>query len=135
MISQWLLNEHVLASVQGCTISGQSEAGARVQQGANPTFTRTTVQHVTGVGLWFEGRAHGLFEDGEVSGCSGALVQIAGGAHPATYAYHLGLIDLSLGHRAEARAELARALATNPYFSPVDGPNARRALAALGDAR
>jgi tetratricopeptide (TPR) repeat protein len=60
---------------------------------------------------------------------------IAGGAHPATYAYHLGMISLSLGHRAEARAELARALATNPYFSPADGPNARRALAALGDAR
>ncbi|WP_034215818.1 tetratricopeptide repeat protein [Actinoplanes subtropicus] len=64
-----------------------------------------------------------------------ARTAIAGGAHPATYAYHLGLIHLSLGHRAEARAELARALATNPYFSPVDGPNARRALSALGDAR
>ncbi|MCU7728912.1 hypothetical protein ODJ79_34810 [Actinoplanes sp. KI2] len=60
---------------------------------------------------------------------------IAGGAHPATYAYHLGMISLALGHRAEARAELARALATNPYFSPADGPTARRALSALGDAR
>ena len=60
---------------------------------------------------------------------------VAGGAHPATYAYHLGIINLSLGHRAEARAELGRALATNPYFSPVDGPNARRALSALGDSR
>ena len=60
---------------------------------------------------------------------------ISGGAHPAAYAYHLGLIDLALGHPAEARTELARALATNPYFSPVDGPNARRALAALGGTR
>jgi tetratricopeptide (TPR) repeat protein len=60
---------------------------------------------------------------------------IAGGAHPATYAYHLGMINLSLGHRSEARAELRRALDTNPYFSPVDGSNARRALAALGGAR
>jgi len=64
-----------------------------------------------------------------------ARAAVAGGAHPATYAYHLGMINLSLGHRAEARAELARALATNPYFSPVDGPNARRALSALGDSR
>jgi len=64
-----------------------------------------------------------------------ARTAVAGGAHPATYAYHLGMISLSLGHRAEARAELGRALATNPYFSPVDGPNARRALSALGDSR
>jgi len=64
-----------------------------------------------------------------------ARAAIAGGAHPATYAYHLGLINLSLGHRAQARAELTRALATNPYFSPVDGQNARRALSALGDAQ
>ncbi|MFC7279914.1 hypothetical protein ACFQS1_38655 [Paractinoplanes rhizophilus] len=60
---------------------------------------------------------------------------ISGGAHPSAYAYHLGLIELSLGHRDEARAELTRALGTNPYFSPVDGPTARRALAALGGSR
>jgi tetratricopeptide (TPR) repeat protein len=60
---------------------------------------------------------------------------VSGGAHPATYAYHLGMINLSLGNRSAARGELTRALATNPYFSPVDGPNARRALAALGGAR
>ncbi|GIF25111.1 tetratricopeptide (TPR) repeat protein [Actinoplanes tereljensis] len=53
------------------------------------------------------------------------------GTHPASYAYHLGVIHLSLGHTAEARTELTRALATNPYFSPVDAPNARRALGAL----
>ncbi|MFI5893080.1 hypothetical protein ACIA5D_23520 [Actinoplanes sp. NPDC051513] len=60
---------------------------------------------------------------------------VSGGAHPSTYAYHLGVIELALGHRAEARAELTRALDTNPYFSPVDGPNAGRALAALGGSR
>ncbi|GIM90325.1 tetratricopeptide repeat protein [Paractinoplanes toevensis] len=53
------------------------------------------------------------------------------GTQPASYAYHLGVIHLSLGHVAEARTELSRALATNPYFSPTDAPNARRALGAL----
>ncbi|BCJ48313.1 hypothetical protein GCM10010168_77610 [Actinoplanes ianthinogenes] len=56
---------------------------------------------------------------------------LAGGARPAVYAYHLGMIQLGLGRPAEARTELARALATNPYFSPVEAPIARRALAAL----
>jgi len=60
---------------------------------------------------------------------------VAGGAHPATYAYHLALIHLALGDTGAARAELSRALATNPYFSPVDGPTARRALAALGGSQ
>jgi tetratricopeptide (TPR) repeat protein len=56
---------------------------------------------------------------------------VAGGARPAVYAYHLGMIRLGLGQREAARTELARALDTNPYFSPVDGPLARRALAGL----
>ncbi|WP_433299159.1 tetratricopeptide repeat protein [Actinoplanes sp. CA-030573] len=60
---------------------------------------------------------------------------VSGGAHPATYAYHLGLINLAQGNRSAARAELRRALDTNPYFSPVDGPAARRALSGLGGAR
>ena len=60
---------------------------------------------------------------------------ISGGAHPATYAYHLGVIYLALGRTDAARTELARALDTNPYFSPADAPNARRALAALGGTR
>jgi tetratricopeptide (TPR) repeat protein len=57
---------------------------------------------------------------------------VAAGAHPAGYAYHLGVIHLGLGNRPEARAEFSRALATNPHFSLTDGPAARRALAALG---
>ncbi|MBB2949136.1 tetratricopeptide (TPR) repeat protein [Actinoplanes lutulentus] len=56
---------------------------------------------------------------------------VAGGAHPASYAYHLGMIQLSLGQRAAARTEIARALSTNPHFSPVDAPTARRALSGL----
>jgi Flp pilus assembly protein TadD len=60
---------------------------------------------------------------------------VAGGTHPAAYAYHLATIYLGLGRTDEARTELARALGTNPYFSPTDGPTARRALAALGGHR
>ncbi|MEU4690967.1 tetratricopeptide repeat protein [Actinoplanes sp. NPDC023714] len=60
---------------------------------------------------------------------------VATGGRPAAYAYHLGMIHLGLGDRAAARAELGRALATNPYFSPVDAPIARRALLAAGGTR
>jgi tetratricopeptide (TPR) repeat protein len=56
---------------------------------------------------------------------------VAGGARPAVYAYHLGMIHLGLGQTDAARAEFARALNTNPYFSPADAPTARRALAGL----
>jgi tetratricopeptide (TPR) repeat protein len=55
----------------------------------------------------------------------------AGGARPAEYAYHLGMIHLALGDRAAARTSLAQALTINPHFSPLDAPTARRALAAL----
>jgi tetratricopeptide (TPR) repeat protein len=53
------------------------------------------------------------------------------GARSADYAYHLGLIELSLGDRRAARDHLARALEVNPYFSPLGAPLARRALAGL----
>ncbi|MEU4161562.1 tetratricopeptide repeat protein [Actinoplanes sp. NPDC026670] len=56
---------------------------------------------------------------------------IAGGSRAAVYAYHLGMIELGLGQPEAARASLARALDTNPHFSPVDAPLARRALAGL----
>jgi tetratricopeptide (TPR) repeat protein len=56
------------------------------------------------------------------------------GAHTAGYAYHLGMIQLALGQREAARTELTQALRTNPAFSPVDAPAARKALADLGAA-
>jgi tetratricopeptide (TPR) repeat protein len=59
----------------------------------------------------------------------------ARGALSATYAYHLGMIELSLGQRRAARANLDRALGRNPAFSPIDAPIARKALAGLGGAR
>jgi len=50
----------------------------------------------------------------------------------ATFFYHRGMIESALGERAAARADLAQALRTNPHFSPLQAPVARRALAQLG---
>jgi tetratricopeptide (TPR) repeat protein len=46
----------------------------------------------------------------------------------ATFRFHLGMIELSLGRRAQAHQNLAAALKINPYFSVLQAPVARRAL-------
>ena len=56
----------------------------------------------------------------------------ATGARSAVYAYHLGAIELALGQRDQATADLTRAMRTNPHFSPLDAPAARQALTDLG---
>ena len=56
----------------------------------------------------------------------------ATGARNASYAYHLGAIEAALGQRDAARADLNRALRTNPYFSPLEVPVARRLLTEAG---
>jgi tetratricopeptide (TPR) repeat protein len=63
-----------------------------------------------------------------------ALKAGAPGARNASYAYHLGAIELALGNRDAARTALSSALAINPYFSPLDAPQAARALATLGES-
>lgn len=40
------------------------------------------------------------------------------------------MIELALGRRADAHRDLSRALKINPYFSALQAPMARRALAA-----
>ncbi|MCA1657141.1 MAG: hypothetical protein LC713_05460, partial [Actinobacteria bacterium] len=50
----------------------------------------------------------------------------------ATFYYHRGMIENSLGQRAAARSDLSAALRINPYFSLLQAPVARRTLAALG---
>jgi len=60
-----------------------------------------------------------------------AAAALAGGSRSASYLYHRGGIELALGDRSAAQTDLAAALAANPYFSPVDVPSARRALAGL----
>ncbi|MEU3249971.1 tetratricopeptide repeat protein [Streptomyces sp. NPDC006997] len=56
-----------------------------------------------------------------------------GGVRPAAYAYHRGMIEKALGRQAPARRHLREALRTNPYFSPLAVPLARKALAELGE--
>ncbi len=53
------------------------------------------------------------------------------GAEDAMLFYHRGMIELALGHRVAARRDLERALAINPYFSPVGAHAARAALGSL----
>jgi tetratricopeptide (TPR) repeat protein len=54
------------------------------------------------------------------------------GTRNASFLYHRGIIEQSLGKVGPARATLSDALATNPYFSPLFAPKAQQALAALG---
>jgi tetratricopeptide (TPR) repeat protein len=60
-----------------------------------------------------------------------ARLAVAPGARNAGYAYHLGMIELGLGHREAARAWLTRALDINSHFSPVDAPHAASILIGL----
>ncbi|MDP9794370.1 tetratricopeptide (TPR) repeat protein [Catenuloplanes nepalensis] len=53
---------------------------------------------------------------------------LAGGARPASYLYHLGVIAHTLGDPSW-RGHLEAALARNPAFSPTDAADARRLLA------
>ncbi|MFJ8138297.1 tetratricopeptide repeat protein [Streptomyces sp. NPDC096013] len=50
--------------------------------------------------------------------------------HNASFIYHLGMIELATGHRADGRAHLTKALKLNPGFSPLGAAKARKALEA-----
>jgi hypothetical protein len=54
------------------------------------------------------------------------------GTRNAGYLFHLGMIELSLGKRGDARRDLRAALALNPHFSPRYAPLAQAALSRLG---
>ena len=54
-----------------------------------------------------------------------------GGAN-ASFLYHRGVIEAAVGQSDQARTTLARALDTNPYFSPLHAPRAEDLLASLG---
>lgn len=53
------------------------------------------------------------------------------GTKSASFAYHRGMIEKSLGRETAARRSLRAALETNPYFSPLHAARARMALRAL----
>jgi tetratricopeptide (TPR) repeat protein len=50
----------------------------------------------------------------------------------ATFAYHLGMIELASGQKDAARRHLAAALKINPHFDRVQAPKAIAALNSLG---
>ncbi|MFI6550590.1 tetratricopeptide repeat protein [Streptomyces prunicolor] len=50
--------------------------------------------------------------------------------HNASFIYHLGIIELATGHKADGRAHLTKALKLNPGFSPLGAAKARKALEA-----
>ena len=50
------------------------------------------------------------------------------GLRNATYYFHKGVIEHSLGEQAAARSDLNRAVQINPYFSPLHAPEARALL-------
>ncbi|MEV0414872.1 tetratricopeptide repeat protein [Streptomyces sp. NPDC050448] len=54
------------------------------------------------------------------------------GVRSADFAYHRAMIERSLGDDAGARRHLQEALRTNPRFSPVRVPQAKEALASIG---
>jgi tetratricopeptide (TPR) repeat protein len=56
------------------------------------------------------------------------------GERNAVLLFHRGMIERSLGQRDEARRDLSEALRINPYFSVLQAPVARAALAGLGGA-
>lgn len=56
------------------------------------------------------------------------------GTQNALFYFHLGMIQKSLGHNAEAVTALRRALVINPHFNPLHVPAAKKALADLGAA-
>ncbi|MEU1268988.1 tetratricopeptide repeat protein [Streptomyces sp. NPDC005799] len=56
-----------------------------------------------------------------------------GGVRSALYSYHRGMIERTLGQDGSARLDLTEALRINPYFSPLNVPVARSALAGLGE--
>lgn len=55
------------------------------------------------------------------------------GARNAGYLFHLGMIESSLGDKADARRDLRAALALNPPFSPRYAPIAQAALSRLDE--
>ncbi|MEU7280854.1 tetratricopeptide repeat protein [Streptomyces sp. NPDC045431] len=75
-----------------------------------------------------------LYRSGEpAQGLRYAKKATEAGLRSALFAYHRGQIERALGQYGPARRHLTQALRTNPAFSPLLAPEARRALAVLGE--
>lgn len=60
-----------------------------------------------------------------------AQAALRNGYHSASFRYHLGVIEMSVGDRAAARTDLQTALTLNPNWNPLQAPKARALLAGL----
>ncbi len=74
-----------------------------------------------------------LYENGEFGAAAPyARFALHLGMRNALFMFHAGMIQLHLGHTAAARALLSEAVRTNPHFSILYAPVARRTLAKIG---
>ncbi|MEU4348756.1 hypothetical protein [Streptomyces sp. NPDC023838] len=55
------------------------------------------------------------------------------GGRSALFSYHRGVLEREMGQQGAARRDLEEALRTNPYFSPLLVPKARKVLEGLGE--
>jgi tetratricopeptide (TPR) repeat protein len=80
----------------------------------------------------FDTLAWALYKNDLLEDAAKAMAQaLKLGTQDATFFYHAGMIQDRLGHKAEARSYLERALALNPHFSLLLADSARQSLAAL----
>ena len=102
----------------------EAVATAKVEQGRRQSV------HVEDAYAW---SLHAVGQDTQ------ALVHAKAAAHlgmrNALFFYHRGIIEKSLGQRLAAIASLKQALKINPYFSPLQAPQAKKALAQLEGGR
>lgn len=73
---------------------------------------------------------HATGRDREALGYARTALRL--GTRNASFYYHLGMIEKSLGMTAAARVHIGAALAINPHFSPLYAPLAKRTLQELG---
>lgn len=93
---------------------------------AEGEWRRRRSVHVADALAW-QLHAHG--RNGEALDMANQALRL--GTRNASFFYHRGMIHQSLGNVAAARADLERALAINPHFSPLGARQASAALDAL----
>ncbi|HEY8677714.1 MAG TPA: tetratricopeptide repeat protein [Candidatus Dormibacteraeota bacterium] len=75
-----------------------------------------------------------LYETGDYTGALEASQQAHRlGTLDALFFFHTGMIEMKLGMNVEAKADITKALAINPYFSVLYERQARQTLASLGN--
>ena len=102
----------------------KSLAAAKAEQGRRQSV------HVEDAYAW---ALHAAGRDKEALVHAKAAARL--GMRNALFSYHRGIIEKSLGQRSAAISSLRQVLKINPYFSPLQAPLARKALAELEGGR